>query len=198
MSELFLSLVTFAAVATASPGGATTLATASGIQFGFTRSIPLIGGIALGLASLIGIVGGGLGAIVLSWPELQIALRIVGSAYLLWLAWMIGRLGAPHAKTGSAGSPTGFVRGLLLLWLNPKGWTMAIAAASAYAGITDNPVGLALVLGIVFGLAATVSLTLWCMGGQWLSRRLQTEKQWRTVNVVLGILLALSIIPMWR
>jgi threonine/homoserine/homoserine lactone efflux protein len=198
MSELLVSLVVFAVVATATPGGATTLATASGAQFGFARSIPLIGGIAIGLASLIATVGGGLGTVVQSFPELQLGLRIAGSAYLLWLAWTIGRLGAPTSRTGAAASPMGFFKGLLLLWLNPKGWTMAMAAASAYAGLSDDPVRLAIVLGAVFGSTAMLSLMLWCMGGQWLSRVLKTETQWRTVNVTLGLLLAASVVPMWK
>jgi threonine/homoserine/homoserine lactone efflux protein len=198
MPDLFVSFLTFAIVSTITPGGATTLATASGAQFGFARSLPLLGGIACGLASLIGIVGGGLGTVVISLPQVQVALRVVGSAYLLWLAWTIGRLGAPSSISGTAGTPMGFVKGLLLLWLNPKAWTMAIAAASAYAGLSANPLHLALLLGSVFGLAATVSLTLWCMGGQWLSRTLKTDRQWRVVNISLGLLLAASMIPMWR
>jgi threonine/homoserine/homoserine lactone efflux protein len=198
MPDLLVSLMVFALVATATPGGATTLATASGAQFGFVRSIPLIGGIAIGLASLIAAVGGGLGTVVQSFPALQMGLRIVGSVYLLWLAWTIGRLGAPASRTGAAASPMGFFKGLLLLWLNPKGWTMALAAASAYAGLADDPVLLASLLGAVFGLTAMLSLTLWCMGGQWLSRVLKTETQWRAVNVALGLLLAASVVPMWR
>jgi threonine/homoserine/homoserine lactone efflux protein len=198
MPDLFVSLLTFAVVSTITPGGATTLATASGAQFGFARSLPLLGGIACGLASLIGIVGGGLGAVVVSLPQLQVALRVVGSAYLLWLAWTIGRLGAPSSTSGTAGTSMGFFKGLLLLWLNPKAWTMAIAAASAYAGLSASPLDLALLLSVVFGLAATVSLTLWCLGGQWLSRVLKTDRQWRTVNISLGLLLAVSVIPMWQ
>ena len=44
MPDLLVSLVTFALVATCSPGGATTLATASGAQFGFVRCLPLMAG----------------------------------------------------------------------------------------------------------------------------------------------------------
>ena len=108
MLELLVSLIVFAVVATATPGGATTLATASGAQFGFTRSVPLIAGIVTGLASLAATAGGGLGTIVQSVPELQAGLRITGSAYLLWLAWTIGRLGAPASRKVAAASPIGF------------------------------------------------------------------------------------------
>ena len=101
MSELLVSLVAFAVVATVSPGGATTLATASGTQFGVIRSIPLVAGLALGVATLFGIVTGGLASVIVSRPGLQLWLRIAGSAYLLWLAWTIGRLGSPGSRSGS-------------------------------------------------------------------------------------------------
>jgi threonine/homoserine/homoserine lactone efflux protein len=197
MPEL-ISLVTFAIVAAISPGGATTLATASGAQFGMLRSIPLLAGMAAGLGALVGIVAGGLGSAIVSWPQLQVWLRIAGSVYLLWLAWTVGRLGPPQSKPGGPGRPLGFVAGVLLLWMNPKGWTMAVAAAGAYAGLADGPYSLALLLGSVFGTAAALSLTLWCTGGSWLSRMLRTEAQWRAANVILGLLLAASIVPLWR
>jgi len=197
MTELVLSLVTFALVATISPGGATTLATASGAQFGFVRSLPLLGGIAVGLASLIGVVVGGVGSVLVNWPQLQLWLRLVGSAYLLWLAWTIARLGSPKSKPGGA-RPMGFSTGLLMLWTNPKAWTMAAGAAGAYASLSDNPFGLALLISAVFGAAAALSLTLWCTCGAWLARALKTETQWRAVNLVLALALVGSIIPMWR
>jgi threonine/homoserine/homoserine lactone efflux protein len=89
------------------------------------------------------------------------------------------------------------VAGLFLLWMNPKGWTMALAAAAAYAGLATSPIRLALLMGAVFGVAALVALLLWCTGGLMLARALQTERQWRVLNVTLGLLLAASIIPMW-
>ncbi len=198
MSDLLVSLVIFAVVATITPGGATTLATASGAQFGFVRSIPLLAGIAFGLATLVGAVAGGLGSVILSRPELRLWLRIAGSAYLLWLAWTIGRLGSPKTMTAGSATPMGFVSGFLLLWLNPKGWTMAVAAAAAYAALSNNPLLLAPLLGAVFGLAAALSLSLWCSGGLWLSQFLKTETQWRSVNIGLAWLRAASIMPMWR
>jgi threonine/homoserine/homoserine lactone efflux protein len=198
MSDLLVSLITFAAIATASPGGATTLATASGAQFGLARSVPLILGIAFGLALLVGAVGGGLGVAVQTFPQMQLALRLAGSIYLLWLAWTIANLGAPTSRSDAATSPLSFLKGLLLLLLNPQAWRMAVASASVYAGLADAPTSLALILGTVFGVSATVSLSSWCLGGQWLARQLKTERQWRIVNVSLAVLLVLSIVPMWR
>jgi threonine/homoserine/homoserine lactone efflux protein len=197
MSELLLSLLTFAVIATASPGGATTLATASGMRFGLARSLPLLFGIAVGVASLVGLVAGGLGSLVMSWPALQFWLRLFGSAYLLWLAWTIGRRGAPSTGGAQRERPIPFVGGFLLLWSNPKGWTLAVGAAGAYTALADDPVQLGLLLAAVFGIAATASLLLWCSGGQVLARLLKSELQWRVVNIALALLLVASILPMW-
>lgn len=196
--DLLISLIVFSIIATASPGGATTLATASGVQFGLTRSIPLICGIAFGLASLLGAVSGGLGGLILSFPQIQLILKVVGSLYLLWLAFVIMRLAAPNTDSSQSSSPIGFFKGLLLLWLNPKGWTMAVSATAVYASLADSSLRLAFILATVFGSAALVSLTLWCIGGQWLSSILHTDRQWRIVNIALGLLLAASIISIWR
>jgi threonine/homoserine/homoserine lactone efflux protein len=123
-------------------------------------------------------------------------MRLVGSAYLLWLAWKIGRSGPPTIKTELA-RPTSFLGGACLLWLNPKGWAMALGAAASFALLADSPLRLALLLGTAFGIAAATSLSLWCLAGLILARVLRTERQWRLVNAALGLLLALSILPMW-
>lgn len=196
-SELWVSLLIFAGVATISPGGATTLATASGVQFGFLRSIPLLAGIALGMATLIGSVAVGLASIIVSWPELQFWLRVVGSIYLLWLAWVICNAPPPGDSTQGSTTPFGFLAGYLMLWLNPKAWSMAFASAGAYSQLSENRLNLALLLGAVFAGLGTLSLTLWCVSGACLSKLIKEPRQWRIVNITLGLLIVASIVSMW-
>ncbi|HKU93800.1 MAG TPA: LysE family translocator [Vineibacter sp.] len=197
MPETFLSLALFAFVATVTPGGATTLATASGVRFGFRRSIPLLGGIAVGLAGLAGASAVGLAALLQAAPALQSAMKAMGTAYLLWLAWKIASSGPPPAGSNDAAAPTSFWGGVLLLWLNPKAWAMALGAATSFAAVASDPTWRAIVLALTFGVAAAISLTAWCTGGLMLARALRTPGQWRAVNVVLGVLLVVSIVPMW-
>ncbi|MGF6543982.1 threonine/homoserine/homoserine lactone efflux protein [Paraburkholderia youngii] len=192
-----LPLLLFVAVATATPGGATTLATASGARFGFVRSIPLMLGIALGLALLAALAALGLGGLLLALPSLQTAVKALGSAYLLWLAWRIARSGPPNAGNGPA-RPITLVNGFLLLWLNPKGWAMTVGAAASFALLANNPNRLAMLLGGAFGVAACASLALWCALGVLLARLFRTPRHWRLLNLVMGVLLAASVIPTWR
>ena len=126
-----LPLLAFAMSATVTPGGATLLATASGARFGLRRSLPLLAGISAGLAALVALAGAGLGALLQAAPALQSAMRVAGSAYLLRLAWQIAWSGAPDIRQAESSSPMGFPTGIALLWLNPKGWTMALAASAA-------------------------------------------------------------------
>ncbi len=189
-------LVLFVLVSTLSPGGATTLATASGANFGFRRSLPLIAGIAAGLASMAASAAAGLAGVLLALPSLQLAMKAAGSAYLLWLAWQIANRGAPRLA-GASAKPTSFAAGVWMLWHNPKGWAMTVGAAASFAALADGPTRLGLLLGLTFGLSAVLSLSLWCAVGLLLARALRTDAQWRALNIALGLLLAASIVPIW-
>jgi threonine/homoserine/homoserine lactone efflux protein len=190
-----LALLAFALSATTTPGGATLLATASGARFGLRRSLPLLAGISAGLAALAASAGAGIGTLLQAAPVLQSGMRVAGSAYLLWLAWKIARAGTPDLRRAEGRSPLGFLSGVVLLWLNPKGWMMALAASATYAGLAPSPASLALLLGTVFGIAAALSLMSWCAGGLVLARSLRTAAAWRAVNALLGVALAASVIP---
>ena len=93
--------------------------------------------------------------------------------------------------------PLGFAAGAGLLWMNPKAWAMVTGAAASFAALSVHPVQLAVVLGAAFGLAAAVSLSIWCVAGLVLARLLRTKRHWHAVNATLGALLAASVIPMW-
>jgi threonine/homoserine/homoserine lactone efflux protein len=196
-TSLLVSLVTFATIAAITPGGATLLAVASGVRFGLRRSIGLLSGMALGMALLSASAAAGMGALLNARPEVQTLMQMAGSAYLIWLAWQIGCSGKPRARSDADPLPLGPGAGLLLLWLNPKAWAVSLGAASAYARLIESPATLALTIGTIFGMAALGSMILWCLGGVLLGRLLSSERQWRLVNIALGVLLALSVLLMW-
>ncbi|MBO3681369.1 LysE family translocator [Streptomyces sp. NEAU-YJ-81] len=189
-------LVVFALIATVTPGGATTLATASGAHFGFRRSVPLMAGIAVGLASMAAAAAAGLGGVLLAVPWLQVVMKLVGSLYLLWLAVGTARAGAPGSP-GAAARPVGFLGGVWMLWQNPKGWTMTLGAAASFAALAAGPAQLAVLMGATFAVAASLSLSLWCLAGLLLARLLRTDRQWGAVNLLLAGLLVASIVLMW-
>lgn len=195
--DALLPLILFVLISTITPGGATTLATASGAHFGFRRSIPVMAGCAVGLGSIACAAAAGLGSLLLALPALQVAMKALGSLYLIWLAVRIGRSGPPHLS-GDMVKPTGFAAGVWMLWYNPKGWAMTVGAAASFPALASSPATLAILLGLTFCLVAAFSLAVWCALGQLLGRLLKTAWQWRVLNVSLACLLVISIIPMWR
>ncbi len=197
MPDMFITFMAFALIATLSPGGATTLATASGVQFGYRRSVPLMLGIATGLALLSTAGATGLGAVMSAFPALQLAIKLAGSLYLIWLAWQIWAAGRPHNASGAEQRPIGYISGVALLILNPKGWAMTMAAAASFAALSSEPLVLAAIMATTFAAAALTSLSVWCLGGALLARVLTSDSQWRLVNRTLAALLALSIAPLW-
>lgn len=196
MLDAFLPLVLFVLVATISPGGATTLATASGATFGWWRSFSLLSGISFGLASMAVAAALGLGGLILAVPALQLAMKLLGSLYLFWLAVQIALRGQP-GKAAVTQKPSRFIAGVGLLWQNPKAWAMTLSAAASFASLTHSAEGLAVLLGIVFAVLSMASLALWCVAGVVLARALKTERQWRLLNRFLGTLLVASIVPLW-
>lgn len=196
MIDAFLPLILFVLVATISPGGATTLATASGATFGWWRSFPLLAGISFGLASIAVAAALGLGSLILAVPTLQLAMKLLGSLYLFWLAVQIARRGQPGSAAVTQ-KPSRFIVGVGLLWQNPKAWAMTLSAAASFASLTHSAEGLAVLLGLVFAVLSMTSLALWCMAGMVLARVLKTERQWRLLNRFLGALLVVSIMPLW-
>ncbi|WP_026480603.1 LysE family translocator [Ahrensia sp. 13_GOM-1096m] len=197
MLQIYIPLVTFAIAATISPGGATSLATASGLQFGYIRSLPLIFGIATALALLVAVSGTGLATIIVAWPSIALAMKIVGSAYLLWLAFLIARAGTPK-DIDAAAKPIGFIAGAMLLIINPKAWAMALGVAGSFSALANDPIVLATILAVTFAVCATLSLTVWALLGSFLARTLKTDWQWTAVNYFLAALLILSIATFWR
>lgn len=190
-----LPVLVFVLVATVTPGGATALATASGARFGVRRSLPLMLGIAAGLATLAVVASLGLAGVLFRVPYVELVVRVLGTAYLVWLAWQTARGGPPGEAT--LAQPRRFGAGVLLLWLNPKGWAMTLSAAGSFATAVDGPVRLAVLLGATFLVGALISQLAWCVLGGLLGRTFTRPWHWRTLNGALAVLLVASIVPLW-
>jgi len=197
MNEGILSLLVFAVAMTFSPGSNNVLLASSGVQVGMRRSVTLGLGIVAGIVVLLSIAALGLGTLIHTHPSLRIAMQAVGSIYLAWLGWKIAHAGAPDLSHAGRGTRRGFLAGFINTMLNPKGWTMALSAAAGYTALAPSAPRLALVLSLIFTLVFVPNWVLWTGGGQAIGRSVQDDRHWRTVNRILGILVALSIVAMW-
>lgn len=192
--EVLLALVVFAFVASITPGPNNLMLLASGVNFGFRRTIPHMLGIMAGLFALLLAVGFGLGALVQTAPWLYAALKAAGGAYLVYLAWRIAFARA-FGEAKSRARPLSFGGAALFQWANPKAWVMALGAMAAYTS-ADNYAWSILVVGAVFMAITVLSVSVWAGFGMVLRSWLSDSRRLRWFNVSMGVALVLSLWPM--
>ena len=129
--QLFSALVTYYFIMFATPGPNNAMLTASGLKFGFLRTLPHLVGIPLGHIFQIGLVCFGIGNLFLIFPDLQFYMKILCFIYLLYLGWkIIGSFSI--AEKDTKGRPLKFYEASLFQFINPKAWTIAITVASGF------------------------------------------------------------------
>ena len=194
--EHLLALSSFAFVAAVTPGPNNTMLLASGLNFGFARTVPHIVGINIGFPVMVLLIGLGVGQLFAAEPRLFTALKIIGVFYLLWLAWRIAN--STPSGIEDAGSPNsrplGFIGAAAFQWVNPKAWIIAIGALATY-GIKGEPVWSALIIATVYSAVGFASSSIWAAFGTGLRRILSEPSHQRAFNVAMALILVASLWP---
>lgn len=195
--DTFVALFVYAVVTSVTPGPNNFMLLASGVNFGFWRTIPHMCGIGFGFFTLLIGVGAGLGAVLAAFPQLHLLLKIAGGAYLLYLAWKIAT-SRTLAKHGEARAhPMTFVEASLFQWVNPKAWVMAVTAMALYAD-PARPVWSMFLVSLVFALTNFPCVSLWAGFGVALRGFLADPVRLKWFNIAMGVALALTLVPMLR
>jgi threonine/homoserine/homoserine lactone efflux protein len=189
-----LALVSFAFATSITPGPNNIMLTASGVNFGFARTIPHMLGIGAGFMALLIAVGLGIGAIFAAAPELQTVLKVVGAAYILWLAWRVANAGPVGDAADRPSRPMTFWEAAAFQWVNPKAWVMAIGAMSVYVRPDHAAADIATVT-LIFGLVNVPSVGTWAAFGHALRNALRDPAKVKVFNVAMALLLVASILP---
>jgi threonine/homoserine/homoserine lactone efflux protein len=190
--ELFLALIGFAFVTSVTPGPNNMMLLASGVNFGFRRTVPHMLGISIGHAVMVFLVGLGIAGAFTAWPPALTALKIASVAYMLWLAWKVAHAAAP-GEGRAKGQPMSFLQAAAFQWVNPKAWAMALGAVSAYVAV-PSVWAYATVAG-VFAAVNLPSVSVWAGAGQALRRWLEGPGRLWAFNWTMAGLLVLSLWP---
>lgn len=195
--DVFAALVVFAFVTSITPGPNNLMLMASGVNFGFRRTIPHMLGIGAGFLSLLLGVGFGLGALLTAWPALHFGLKVAGGAYLLYLAWRIAMSRSLSETNGKSARPMSFLAAAAFQWVNPKAWVMAITAMALYTSPTA-PFLSVIVVAVAFALVNLPSVSTWAGFGVALRGFLADPVRLKWFNIGMGVALAASLWPMMR
>lgn len=186
-----LPLLTYVATMSVTPGPNNLMLAASGVNFGFRRTVPHMLGISIGHGIQVAIVAGLL-AWVMAWlDDMRLGLVLAGCAYLLWLAWRQSQAGQPGG--GKSAQPLGFIGAALFQWVNPKAWMMVLNAAILFLP-RGGGWGAALSLALVCTLVNFPCIALWAVVGDRLRFRLRDPRALRVFNYAMALLLAATAV----
>ena len=192
--EYYIALVTFTFIGSITPGPNNLMLVVSGLNHGIQKSLPHYFGVCIGFALMVAVIGFGLGAIFLSFPGLYLSIKILGIAYLLFLARKIANAGNMQAKKALR-KPLTFLQGAAFQWVNPKAWVISLGALAAFT-IQDKVIESVTAIVTAYIVSGLICMALWLWLGQGLQRFLKEEGRIRFFNAVMAFLLVLSVIPM--
>eukprot|EP01037_Dinobryon_pediforme_P012265 gene12265-12352_t len=192
---LLPALILFAFVTSITPGPNNLMLLASGVNFGFRRTIPHMLGIGIGFTVMVAAIGFGLAQIFIVWPVTYAVLKFSGAIYMLWLAWKISQSG-PVEGGKTIGEPMSFLQAAAFQWVNPKAWIMAISAISTYT-VGGTVVSVLIVAG-AFGAVNLPCVSSWALFGTAMRRVLSDPHKVRLFNYAMAILLVASLYPIMR
>ncbi|MCJ7993287.1 LysE family translocator [Rhizobium cremeum] len=190
------ALVGFAFATSITPGPNNMMLFASGVNFGFRRTIPHMLGIGVGFLSLLIGVGLGLGALLATIPLLYTGLKIAGGLYLIYIAWKIGT-SRTLSDGETAARPMTFLGAAAFQWVNPKAWVMAVTAMSVYID-AENYFWSVMIVGLVFAAVNVPSVSTWAGFGSVLREWLSVPVRLKWFNITMAVLLVASLWPMLK
>ncbi|MEY0432827.1 LysE family translocator [Providencia huaxiensis] len=189
--ETLLALSLFSFVTSITPGPNNIMLLASGINFGFRKTLPHSLGVSIGFLIMLVAVGLGIGALIQSSPMIYSILKYFGIVYLFWLAWKTTISHSIAQTNNQEIKPLTFLEAALFQWINPKAWMMAISGMAMYTN-TNAPYLSMFQVAVIFSAINWPCVAIWAMFGCKLRERLKQPKILKRFNLVMGILLALS------
>lgn len=188
-------LVLFALATLYTPGPNNIMLASSGARFGFRRTVPHMLGVALGFPLMLFPIALGLGALFEQSALFREALRYIGAAVMLYIAWKIATA-KPAEAGGVQARPFTFPMAAGFQWINPKAWSMAIGVAGSFMLGVSPIIEAALCAGI-FAMLGLGSAALWTIFGVQIRRFLSNDRRFRLFNLVMGLAVAACVVMLF-
>jgi len=190
--KLFFALVSYYFVMFATPGPNNAMLTASGIKFGFKKTLPHLIGIPFGHIIQITLVCFGVGTLFQKYPSIQLYLKWICFMYLVFLSWKI--LGSFSNTKKKSGRPLKFYEAALFQFINPKAWVVALTAATAFFPSNENFLVATAFVAVTAPFVCFPSICLWAIFGSSIKSIIKNSKIKHIIEYLLAILLMVTAV----
>ncbi len=190
--NILIGLISYYFVMYVTPGPNNAMVLASGLKFGFKKTIPHISGITFGHIIQLILVCFGLGKIFQMFPFIQTILKILCALYLLYLGYKI--LGSFSKIKEDDSSPLKFYEAGLFQIVNPKAWTISSMAASGFLSIDENLFLSIIFIALVALIVCPISIAPWAAFGAAIRNLVKNNKLRAIIEYFLAFLLLVTAI----
>jgi len=185
----------FAFVTSITPGPNNLMLFSYGKTYGIIESRKLMFGISLGFFCMLIMSGYGIAKIITNSPSVEIVLRIIGSMWMFYLAFILSKL---STETEASKKPKiGFGKAFTQQFVNSKAWIMAISGASAFMPQFKNIHINVFLFASIFVVVGIPSMFVWLKMGDVISKIIKSEKANRIVGYTMFSLMLVTIATIW-
>jgi threonine/homoserine/homoserine lactone efflux protein len=195
MSFNLFGYLVYASLMSITPGPNNLMLLSYGKAYGFTDSRNVLFGIFLGFFIMLCLAGYGITGIITSSPIAGLVLKIVGSLWMLYLAFVLRKISV-EAEPGKK-TAIGFGQAFSMQFVNLKAWIMAISGASAFLPQSNNIHLNVFVYAISFGLVGIPCMILWLKMGDIIAKLFKSEKAHQILGYTMFSLMIVSIVTIW-
>ena len=187
-------LLSFVFITTFTPGPTNITSSSMGILYGYKKSVNFVVGCVIGLIGIMLVCGIISRTLYSVFPAVKSIMRLVGAAYILWLAYKT--LASSYQFSVKESPVLGFRGGVILQILNPKVWIFGLTLYTTFlASITGNLLLLGL-SAVILGADAFCAISTWAISGAAIRRFVAQPRLQRLVNTILALLLAYTALEL--
>lgn len=182
--NILLSFAPYAFVTAYTPVPNNILALNTTSNYGWSSGRKLILGIGTGFICVMLVCAVGCFWIAKYISGIVSVMKYVGAAYILWLAFHVAKSRPDEGEQKEAG---GFVKGMVLQFVNVKIILAAITTYTGYVIPVDDSLEALLASAVFLTLAGVSGTLVWAAAGSLLQRFL--KKYYRPFNICMALLL---------
>ena len=188
-------MIDVAALAVITPGMCMTLAMTLGMSIGVRRTLWMMIGELLGVASVAIAAVLGVASVMLNYPDAFAILKWVGGAYLIYIGinmWRAkGKMSVNTHSPSDVSRQSLFTQGFITAVANPKGWAFMISLLPPFINVDQAVAPQLFILLSVIMITEFVSMLAYATGGKSLRLFLARGDNIKWMNRIAGSLMML-------
>ena len=188
-----LPLILFGIATAFSPGPNNIMTSYTAFNFGFRKTIPTMLGVIIGWTLLIILLQLTSAAVFERYKFIQTIIKILGSIYLLYMAYKLS-FGGKTSDRKIDPKPVTFLNTFWFQFVNPKSIIVGLTSISLFIDIENNYLRDSIILTSVWFFMAVGSQTAWCLMGKYMRKFATSDKFIRNFNYSMSFLLIVCVI----